>query len=281
MVSKLYTDGVKAVVFDWAGTITDYGCFAPLHVLIEVFKKRQIDITVEEARAPMGMLKNDHIRALCHMERIQALWEEKYGKLPDEKDAVSLYNEFEPMLLEALPKHSELIPGVLEVVNKLREKGIKIGSTTGYSSKMMVIVAQEAEKRGYKPDCIATPDEVPQGRPYPWMCYQNAIKLGVYPTETMVKVGDTVVDVYEGINAGMWSVGVIRGSSELGLTRIEVESLDSQTQRKKRIEVYERFKGAGAHYVIREISNLVNVIEDINKRLRKGEMPNGRKCKFS
>ncbi len=68
---------VEGVILDWAGTTVDFGCFAPVNVFIDIFKKSGIEVTMEEARAPMGMLKKDHIRAMLSMPRISALWEKK------------------------------------------------------------------------------------------------------------------------------------------------------------------------------------------------------------
>lgn len=261
---------VQAVIFDWAGTTVDYGCIAPVAVFREVFKKRGIEITIEEARAPMGQLKKDHIRALCRMPRIRSLWAEKFGKEPAEEEIDELYQDFEPMLFDILPYHAELIPGVLPLVQYLREQGIKIGSTTGYTRDMINIVAEEARKKGYFPDYVVTPNEVSAGRPLPWMIFQNAMHLNVYPMSTIIKVGDTVSDIEEGVNAGVWTVGVIKGSSELGLTETEASSLNADEYTRRAREVADKMKAAGADFVIETINQLVEVIAEINIRLEEG-----------
>lgn len=224
---------IEAVIFDWAGTTVDYGCFAPLEVFMKIFQKRGVEITAAEARKPMGLLKIDHVRALTEMPRIADEWKGVFGQLPTEADIHEMYEEFEEILFSILPSYATPIDEVKEVIASLRERGIKIGSTTGYTREMMGIVAKEAALQGYKPDFLVTPDDVPAGRPYPWMCYKNAMELGVYPMNHMIKVGDTVSDMKEGRNAGMWTVGVILGSSELGLTEEEVESMDSVELREK------------------------------------------------
>ena len=55
---------IKAVIFDWAGTTVDYGCFAPVQAFMETFKAAGVEPTMEETRKPMGMLKIDHIRTM-------------------------------------------------------------------------------------------------------------------------------------------------------------------------------------------------------------------------
>lgn len=262
---------IQAVIFDWAGTTVDYGCFAPLDVFLEVFKKKGIEVTHEEAREPMGMLKWDHINTMCQMERIAGLWKEKYGRYPEKKDVDMLYADFEPMLFSILRNYTTPIPGVLELVDRLRRAGIKIGSTTGYTAEMMAIVAPEAKKRGYAPDSLVTPTEMPAGRPHPWMCYQNAINLGVFPMKHMIKVGDTTSDIREAVNAGAWAVGVIKGSSELGMTEKEVLECDPDLLADRMEAVAKRFKEAGADYVIDSIGELDTLIPKINLRLAQKE----------
>ncbi|TKH10045.1 phosphonoacetaldehyde hydrolase [Bacillus wiedmannii] len=257
---------VEAVIFDWAGTTVDYGCFAPLEVFMEIFHKRGVAITAEEARKPMGLLKIDHVRALTEMPRIASEWNRIFGQLPTEADIQKMYEEFEKILFAILPRYASPINGVKEVIASLREKEIKIGSTTGYTREMMDIVAKEAALQGYKPDFLVTPDDVPAGRPYPWMCYKNAMELGVYPMNHMIKVGDTVSDMKEGRNAGMWTVGVILGSSELGLTEEEVKNMDPVELREKIEVVRNRFVENGAHFTIETMQELENVMEHIEKQ---------------
>jgi phosphonoacetaldehyde hydrolase len=257
---------IEAVIFDWAGTTVDYGCFAPLEVFIKIFNKRGVVITAEEARKPMGLLKIDHVRALTEMPRISEEWKRVYGQVPTDADIQEMYEEFEEILFTILPQYTTPIRGVKEVVTHLREQGIKIGSTTGYTREMMNIVSKEAKQKGYEPDFLVTPDDVPAGRPYPWMCYKNAMQLGVYPMNHMIKVGDTVSDMKEGRNAGMWTVGVILGSSELGLTEEEVVNMDSSELQEKMEVVRKRFVENGAHFTIETMEELPQVIAYIEKQ---------------
>ena len=69
----------QLVIFDWAGTTVDYGCFAPVNAFALAFQKFGVTPTVEEIRAPMGMLKRDHIRTMLAMPAIRQQWEEKQG----------------------------------------------------------------------------------------------------------------------------------------------------------------------------------------------------------
>ncbi|MFD7523541.1 phosphonoacetaldehyde hydrolase [Paenibacillus chitinolyticus] len=261
---------IKAVIMDWAGTTVDYGCFAPLNVFIEIFRRKGIEITQEEAREPMGLLKWDHIREITKMPRVAGLWEQKFGSRPNDRDVDALYADFEPLLFASLRNHCEPVPGILELVGRLRERGIKIGSTTGYTEEMMDIVVEEAGRRGYRPDVLVTPTEMPAGRPYPWMIYENCIRLGVYPLHHVVKVGDTLSDIREGLNAGVWTVGVVLGSSELGMSEAEVSACPPEELKRRCEEVRGRFYEAGAHYVIESVGKLDTVLELIEASLKAG-----------
>ena len=248
---------IKAVIFDWAGTTVDFGCMAPVQAFVEVFKQYGIEPTMEEVREPMGMLKIDHIRTMLKMDRIKALWTEKYGKEPGEEEAQALYQIFEEKLLSILHLYSDPKPGVVETVNRLRRNGIKIGSTTGYNDKMMEIVVPAAKEKGYEPDVWFSPDSTGQkGRPYPYMIFRNIEALGIKKVRRVLKVGDTISDIKEGKNAGVWSAGIVVGSSEMGLTQEEYEALSPEEKEEKCREVSEKFLEAGADKVFYTIEDL-------------------------
>ena len=253
---------VKAVIFDWAGTTVDYGCFAPVGAFLETFRKRKIEPTLEEVRKPMGMLKKEHIRTMLEMERISDCWQEKYGRKYTKEDLDEMYRVYEKALFAVLPQYTDVKPYVLETVDALREKGIKIGSTTGYTDEMMAIVVKEAAKKGYQPDFWCSPDAVlDAGRPYPFMIFENMKALGIRSVNEVVKVGDTVSDILEGKNAGVYSVGVVEGSSELGLTMEEYENLSDEEREQQINRVTEIYRNAGAVAVILNMSELSGVVE--------------------
>lgn len=250
---------IEAVVFDWAGTTIDYGCFAPVQAFVEVFKQAGIEPTMEEVREPMGMLKREHIKTMLGMPRINKLWIEKYGNKPSEADVDSLYHSFESNLMGILERFAEPKPYVLEVVAKLREMGIKIGSTTGYTDEMMSVIVPKAKEAGYEPDAWFSPNSVGNvGRPYPYMIFKNMEALKLTSIENVMKVGDTVSDIKEGKNAGVFTVGVIEGSSEMGMTKAEYEALETEEQAAKIQAVAKTFKAAGADAVILNMKELLH-----------------------
>lgn len=252
---------IQAVIFDWAGTTVDYGCFAPVQAFVEVFREFGIEPTMEEVREPMGMLKIDHIRTMLKMPRIRQCWISKYGEEPTEKNVHQLFEIFEEKLLSILHLFADPKPGTIEAVTRLRKHGIKIGSTTGYTDNMMAIVAPEAKKKGYEPDVWFSPDSVgSKGRPYPYMIFKNMEALGLKDVKKVLKVGDTVSDIKEGKNAGVWSAGVVIGSSELGLSEAEFATLSAEEKEAKCSAVAEKFKEAGADKVFYTLEDMVNYV---------------------
>ena len=257
---------IEAVIFDWAGTAVDYGCFAPVQAFREAFAHYDVPVTMEETRKPMGMLKRDHIRTMMKMERVAAEWKRVHGREASEEDGEAVYAQFEPKLFSILKDYSSPKPFVLETVDTLRKMGIKIGSSTGYTDAMMDIVVKGAAKEGYSPDFWISPDGVGgKGRPYPYMIFENMKVLGVSSVKNVVKVGDTVSDIREGVSAGVWSVGVIEGSSELGLTQEEFEQMSPEQKEKECCRVEQVFRKAGADFVIDNLSQLPALIRMLGK----------------
>ena len=150
---------------------------------------------------------------------------------------------------------------------QLRSQGIKVGSTTGYTQAMMDVVVPAAARKGYVIDNCVTSDRLPAGRPYPYMVYQNMIDLAVSSVDCVLKYGDTIADIKEGVNSKVWTVGVILGSNELGLTEDEISKLPMAELESRKAVVRTRMLGAGAHYVVDDITGLPSVIQDINRRM--------------
>lgn len=268
-----YRGPVQAVIFDWAGTTVDFGSLAPASVFIEVFRRRGIDISMDQAREPMGLAKRLHIKLITEMPAVAAKWRETVGRSVTDADIDALYAEFIPLQLECLTRHADLIPGTLETVAALREEGIKIGSTTGYNREMLEVLLHEGKARGFEPDSSVCASDVPAGRPHPWMAIRAACEMQIYPFQSIVKVGDTVPDIGEGLNAGMWTVGTAETGNEVGLSLRDLESLEPSVRSRMLTRAREKLAGAGAHYVIDGVRDLLPVMEAINARLASGERP--------
>jgi phosphonoacetaldehyde hydrolase len=268
-----YKGPVKAVVLDWAGTCVDYGSMAPIYVFMEVFEDFGVPVTAEEIRLFMGMGKKEHVREVCGVERVRFSWKERFGTEPRDEDIDRLYGEIEERIPAVVKRHAAPIEGLLDTVAELRSRGILIGTSTGYTAPMMSALAPAAAAEGFVPDNIVCASDVPSGRPYPWMCFKNAIDLQVYPLESIVKIGDTESDVTAGLNAGMWTIGITRTGNELGMSEPQAREADPQELAGRLREIGERFKAVGAHYVAPGIKDVSPLIDDIEMRLSAGERP--------
>ena len=175
------------------------------------------------------------------------------------------------ILYQMVAEYSVPIPGVVDTVQQLRKQGLKIGSTTGYTSQMMKQVLPKARGLGYEADCVVTPDVTGASRPTPFMLYECMRRLNVYPPSAVVKVGDTVVDIQEGKNAGAWSIGILTGSNLLGLTQAEYEAMAPDELEQRKQAAAERYLEAGADLVIDSIRELPDAVAEINRRMAEQE----------
>ena len=268
-----YRGRIQAALLDWAGTTMDFGCMAPAFVLVKVFERAGVPIAMDEARAPMGAHKRVHIQKITEIPAVRARWETKHGRPPGEKDVDQMFADFVPLQLACLSEYSELIPGTLDVMRTLRARGVKIGSTTGYLREMTEINLRDAKRQGYDPASTVCASDVPAGRPYPYMCLQNVINLQVSPVEACVKIDDTIPGIEEGLNAGMWTIGLAVSGNEIGLPLKAWQALPGAGQRAPRRPAHERMRMAGAHYVVDTIAEMLPCFDDIERRLARGEKP--------
>jgi len=264
---------IKLVVLDWAGTTIDFGCQAPTEAFVAAFAAAGVEVTLVKARGPMGMHKKDHIREMLRGPAVGAAWRAAIGRDWTEADVEALYREVTPRQLDAVHLYDALIPGVLPCVLQLRARGIRIAATTGYFREAAEACYAAGRRQGYEPDFVICADEVPAGRPAPWMIFRCMEALGTYPPAAVVKVGDTGVDIEDGLNAGAWSVGVVDSSNEMGLTEAAFAALPEGEREERRSAVWQRFLAAGAHAALDTLAGLPDLIDQLNRRLAVGEKP--------
>lgn len=268
-----YRGPVRAVILDWAGTTQDFGVFAPVVAFVDVFERWGVPITMAEARAPMGLFKLDHIRAITRMPAVAARWREARGRDVTEEDVLAMFADFGPLQVAAMTRYKELIPGTVEAVDEMRRRGYRIGTTTGYMRSAADVALREAARQGYTPDSTVCADEVPAGRPAPWMVLRNLERLGVYPPWAAVKVGDTTLDIDEGLNAGCWTIGLSASGNYVGLSRADLEALPGERRRELVAAADDRLRRQGAHDVVETIADVIPVLDAIEDRLSSGELP--------
>jgi phosphonoacetaldehyde hydrolase len=248
------------VILDWAGTMVDFGCQAPVAALRAAFALRGVAITDSQARRDMGKAKQDHVRALLQDDSVAAAWIGARGAEPRDADVDGLMIDLGPLMRDQAARSARLIEGAASVIEALRAEGLKVGSSTGYSREMMAPVLREAARQGYAPDHLVCSGETPAGRPTPLMIYKACAELGVWPLSRVVKVDDTVAGVAEGRAAGCFTVGVSASGNEVGLTEEALRALPDQ-ERAARIKAAEHsLRSAGADVVIETVAQLLVVL---------------------
>ncbi|XP_072044811.1 phosphonoacetaldehyde hydrolase-like [Amphiura filiformis] len=272
--TRRYQGKIKAVIFDWAGTVIDCGVFAPARTFVQIFKLEGVPITDAEARGPMGTHKRVHIQKVLDDPGVRSRWIAKFARPPTEADVDRMYDRFVPLQRESLKTNSQMIPGVVETIDTLRTKfDLKIGSSTGYTSPIMEDLKPIAEGQGFAPDFYATADLVPAARPCPHMVWLNAIQMNVHPIEAIIKVDDTVDGIREGLAAGCWTVGVAKTGNYMAASEEQLRSMDKNEYDKRINRAYDILAECGSHYVIDSVVDLPSVILDINRKLAMGERP--------
>jgi phosphonoacetaldehyde hydrolase len=264
---------LKAAVFDWAGTMIDHGSRAPMGAFVKVFADFKVSISIDEARVPMGLAKWDHIKALLDDPAIAARWQAAHGAAPNTADVDRIYEVFVPLNASVVTDFADLIPGVVETLGALRTRGLRIGSTTGYTREIMERLLPAAAAQGLAPDNVVCAGDLTLGRPTPAMMYKCFLDLGVWPASAVVKIDDTDVGIAEGLHAGCWTVGVAMSGNALGLSRPELEALSPTERADRRRQATGKLQRAGAHEVIDSVADLLPVIDRIEGRLARGERP--------
>jgi len=253
----------KAVVFDWAGTVIDFGSFAPMGAFVETFGKFGVEVTIADARKPMGLPKRAHIAAMLAEPHIAARWQGAKGTLPDEAAIDRVYELFVPLNEAVVTDYCALVPGAIKTIEYLRERQMKIGSTTGYTRSIMERVLPLAAEQGYAPDNLICADDLPLGRPTPIGMYKCFLDLMVYPASAVLKVDDTEPGIAEGAAAGCVTVGVTLSGNEAGLTSEELDALSPEARAALHKRIGEKLIAAGADYVIETVADLPALIEEL------------------
>jgi phosphonoacetaldehyde hydrolase len=261
------TSPIKAFVFDWAGTMVDFGSVAPVRALQSVFALEGLDLTAAEARADMGMAKRAHITAILGREPMRTAWRELKGAEAGRADIDHLFEAIGPLMEQAATECAVLIPGAVDLVTLLRSKGIRIGSGTGYSREMMRGILPNAAAQGYAPDLVVCAGETAEGRPSPLMTWKALVELGVWPARACVKVDDATVGISEGREAGVWTIGVAASGNGVGLDLADFNALSHADRTSRVVASADALRAAGADYVVNSIADIPALLPELEARI--------------
>ena len=262
---------IKAVVFDWAGTMIDFGCLAPVKALVAAFAQEGVALSADDARRDMGRAKRDHVAALLAYPNVARAWTNAHGAAPIEADGDRLYRALEPLMLAAAADHCDLIPGAAALAAHLTAEGIKIGSCTGYTRAMMAPILAPAAAQGYAPQSLVCAGETPSGRPSPQMLWRALIELDAWPPWTCIKVDDAEVGIAEGRNAGCWTIGVAASGNAVGLGLAEYRALPEADRQARTQAAAASLRTAGAHYVVDTVAEMGPALAAIARAIDEGQ----------
>jgi phosphonoacetaldehyde hydrolase len=262
---------VKAVIFDWAGTVIDFGSMAPVVAMIDAFAAHGVAISEPDVRRDMGRAKRDHVGAIISDPAVADRWTAATGAPPTTADGDRIHDALEPLIAAAAVRHAKLIPGAAEVMADLTDLGVKIGSGTGYTRQTMTGVLPRAAAQGYSPGVVVCSGETPSGRPAPLMTWKALIELNAWPAQACIKVDDATVGIEEGRLAGCWTIGVSASGNGVGLGLDAYRAL-AEADRAERVAASAGLlTAAGADYVIDTIADIRPVLEEIAARIAAGE----------
>jgi len=262
---------VQAVILDWAGTVVDHGSRAPMGAFVRAFAQFGVTISIADARGPMGMAKWDHIRAVGRVPSVASAWRARHGRDFSDGDVDAIFQVFEPMNIAAVRDHADIIPGAIEAVAALRQRGVKFAGTTGYTRPIMDVLEPIAAAAGYAPEFTVCAGDLPAGRPTPLMIWYAMARLGAWPAATVVKVDDTAPGIGEGRAAGTWTIGVALTGNVGGLSAEELAALPDVERVRLRERAAAEF--SDADLVIDGVADLPGAIASIEARMAKGERP--------
>jgi phosphonoacetaldehyde hydrolase len=255
------------VIFDWAGTMVDFGCVAPVAALIEAFEAEGVSIDAAAARQDMGRAKRDHVQALFRQPAVADAWRARHGRAAEADDMEKIMTRLGPLMRDHAARASTLIPGARETFDQVQAKGLRVASSTGYTREMMAPVLAQAAEQGYRPEHVVCSGETPTGRPSPLMIYKACAELGIWPLSRVVKVDDAEVGIAEGKAAGAFTVGIACGNL-VGLSFEELQAL-SVSERAEKIEAARQtLMDAGADLVIDTVATLVPELKRAAQQLR-------------
>ena len=264
---------IKAVIFDWAGTMVDFGCMAPVEALIDAFAAQGVPISQAEVRRDMGRAKRDHIEAILNEPAVAARWAAAKGAPPAPAAADAIFDALAPLIEAAATRCADLIPGAAAAAKDLLERGVKLGSGTGYTRQMMSGTLPRAAAQGYSPQIVVCAGETPSGRPSPLMTWKALVALDAWPAQACVKVDDATVGIEEGRVAGCWTIGLAASGNGVGLNLQDFRALDD-VERINRVAVSAaELKAAGADYVIDSVADIGPVLDTIAARIAAGDRP--------
>ena len=193
------------VVFDMAGTTVDENNVV-YKTLQKVINEAGFNFSLEQVLAAgAGKEKLTAIKDIIALEEVNTddtIVDKIYQSFIDE--LVTAYNSF-----ELKPQ-----PGAQETFDALRAKNILVVLNTGYDENTAVNILEKLRwETGKQIDGLITASDVQNNRPNPDMILLAMQRFGIENASEVIKVGDSIIDIEEGKNAGCsLSIGISTGA---------------------------------------------------------------------
>jgi phosphonatase-like hydrolase len=196
---------IDLVIFDLGGTTIEDAGQVP-EAFSSVLGRHGIEVTAEAVRTVRGASKREAIRRFLERQS------------PGGDDIASrtehLFTEFR-QCLAALYAASGIrtICGAADVFARLRRRGVKVALNTGFDRTITELILHTTGWQKDTVDAVICGDDVAQGRPAPYLIFHAMEATGVVDVHRVANVGDTVLDLQAGKNAGVrWNIGVLSGA---------------------------------------------------------------------
>jgi phosphonatase-like hydrolase len=190
------------VLFDLIGTTvrdTDRGESLILDSFHKAIISNGFQVSIEEINQQRGKSKKEAIKILLEKFKLN-------NKLIDK-----IYNDFMGFLNSSINNFKE-INGAGKLFEMLKGKGVKIGIGSGLPLEFMLSLVRHVGWQLEMFEYIGSSENLGKGRPDPIMIFDSMAKLNIIIKEKVLKVGDTIVDIQEGKNAGVVTAGVLSGT---------------------------------------------------------------------
>lgn len=194
---------IDLVAFDIAGTTVDDGG-AVYDALRQCVEELGATVAAADLQHWMG---TDKVTAITRLARLG-------GVEADENAVLAAFERFREILRETYAaRPPQPIDGVVATFTELRARGIKVALTTGFDRAVVEPLLASLGWDEALLDAVVTTDDVPAGRPAPYMIFRAMERCGVEDVSRVVAIGDTAVDVQAGRHAGAVAIGVLTGQT--------------------------------------------------------------------
>lgn len=204
-----------AVIFDWAGTLIDPGCRAPVLAFQAAFAQAGISLPEPLVRRDMGRGKRDHTVRLLAEPQVGAAFCKAHGRAPGPADVESLYRAVSEAMAGAVLQSADPVPGAAGILDELAAQGVRIGSTTGYPRDVMDALLPHARAQGIAPEIVVCAEEVADPRPGPGQILACLEAFAIADPGRCAKVDDTLAGLQAGRAAGCFSIAVTASGNPL------------------------------------------------------------------